>query len=204
MHYCKSWIILLGDTFPSSLLDSNMSLRQKTTERLGAQGTFPGFQHLKGQRGVLELQDGTRKSDKQFIHSHKSASNQPQLGQYNVGAPLVLGRATSDLELTRFTMARTQGKPPPSPIQYTLHLSIRPTSKWLFVPRLPKGSLETTRVGTLATLWGYNFVLRPLIGTGFEANFQLLLRAFERCIAPHLHARKLGQFMTFCGQESNC
>jgi hypothetical protein len=29
---------------------------------------------------MLELQDGTRKSDKQFIHSHESAPNQPQVG----------------------------------------------------------------------------------------------------------------------------
>jgi hypothetical protein len=35
---------------------------------------------LKGLRGVLELRDGTRKSDKQFIHSLGSASNQPQVG----------------------------------------------------------------------------------------------------------------------------
>jgi hypothetical protein len=32
------------------------------------------------------------------------------------GAPLVLGQATGDFELTSFTTARTQGKPPPSPI----------------------------------------------------------------------------------------
>jgi hypothetical protein len=47
---------------------------------------------------------------------------------------------------------------------------MRATSKWLFVPRLLKGSLETAMVGTLATLWGYNFMLRPLIGTRFEAK----------------------------------
>jgi len=52
---------------------------------------------------VLELWDGIRKSDKQFIHSHEFASNQPQVGKYNVGAPLVLGQATRDLELTHKT-----------------------------------------------------------------------------------------------------
>ncbi len=153
---------------------------------------------------MLELWDGTRKSDKQFIHSHKSASNQPQLGEYNVGAFLVLGRATGDLRLTRLTTAWTRRKPPHSSIYYTLHLSARPTSKWLFVLRLPKGSFETTRVRTLATLQGYNFVFRPLIETRSKTKLQLLSRIFQRHIACHLHAWKSSQFSTFCGRESNC
>jgi hypothetical protein len=44
------------------------------------------------------------------------------------------------------------------------------TFKWLFVPGLPKGSPETAKVGIPATLQGYNFVLRPLIGMRFEAK----------------------------------
>ncbi len=39
-----------------------------------------------------------------------------------------------------------------------------------FVPGLPKGSLEIARVGIPATLWGYNFVLRPPIGTKSKAK----------------------------------
>jgi len=42
-------------------------------------------------------------------------------------------------------------------------LSTRPTSKWLFVLRLPSGSLETTKNGTLVTLGPHNFVCRPTI-----------------------------------------
>jgi hypothetical protein len=36
------------------------------------------------------------------------------------GAPLVLGQATGDSGLTRLTTARIWGKPPPSPIYYTM------------------------------------------------------------------------------------
>ncbi len=64
------------------------------------------------------------------------------------------------LELTRLTMARTWGKPPPSPLQYTLRLSMKPTSKWFFC----HGTLtEIAKVETFATLRGYNFVCKPPI-----------------------------------------
>jgi hypothetical protein len=50
--------------------------KHRIAERLGAWGTFPSSQHFKRVKGVLKLQDGTRKSDKQFTHSHKPAQNQ--------------------------------------------------------------------------------------------------------------------------------
>jgi hypothetical protein len=50
-----------------------------------------------------------------FTHLNLHQTNQ-QVGLYNVGAPLVLKRATGDLGLTKLTMAQTQGKPTPSPI----------------------------------------------------------------------------------------
>jgi hypothetical protein len=49
-------------------------------------------------------------------------------------------------------------------------LSGAPTSKLIFVPGLPKGSPETTKVWIFATLWDYNSLLRPPIGMRFEAN----------------------------------
>jgi hypothetical protein len=51
-----------------------------------------------------------------------------------------------------------------------MHLSARATSKWLFVSGLSKRSLKIAKVGTPASLWGYNFMLRPLIGTRFKAK----------------------------------
>jgi hypothetical protein len=45
------------------------------------------------------------------------------------------------------------GKKSPSPLWYTLWLSMRPTSKWHFVLGLPSGSLEIPKVGT-PWFWG--------------------------------------------------
>jgi hypothetical protein len=54
------------------------------------------------------------------------------------------------------TTARTRGKPPPSPIYYSLHYSAAPTSQWYFFPGLPRRSRETvpklSRFGLLG-LW---------------------------------------------------
>ncbi len=123
---------------------------------------LPGSQHFEGQKGVLEFQDGTRKSDKHQLLTW-ICTKPTQGGQCLVRALLVLGRATGKLGLTRLTTARTWGKPPPSPLQYTLCLSTRPTSKWLFVPRLPSGSPEIAKIKTFATLGPHNFVCKPPI-----------------------------------------
>jgi len=64
----------------------------------------------------------------------------------------VLGWAMGKLGLSRLTMARTCKKPSPSPLYYTLCLSTKPTSSFLFrdsqvgVPKLPKLGLPQ--------LWG--------------------------------------------------
>ncbi len=119
------------------------------------------------------------------------------------GTPLVLKQTTGNSRLTRLTTARIQGKPPPSPIQYTLCLSAAPASKWLFVPRLPR-SPKTIPVWTLGTLRDQNSLFRPLIRMKSQENLQLFSRAFQQCVALHLHAPGLGRFPTFSGWESNC
>jgi hypothetical protein len=43
---------------------------------LGTWGMLPDFQHFEGIEGVLELWDKIRKSDKRFIYSLESTSNQ--------------------------------------------------------------------------------------------------------------------------------
>jgi hypothetical protein len=73
-------------------------------------------------------------------------------------------------EFTRFTMAWTWGKPPPSPLQYTLCLVTRPTPKCHFVLELPLGSPEIFKVGTFATLGAHNFMYRPSIEMRFKEN----------------------------------
>ncbi len=55
-----------------------------------------------------------------------------------------------------------------------------------------RGGPETTRVGTPATLQGYNFVLRPLIGMRSKAKLQISSRAFQRHITRHLHTQNSG------------
>ncbi len=50
---------------------------------------------------------------------------------------------------------------------------------------------------TLATLRGHNFVCRPPIEMRSKEKLQPLLRAFQWCIAQHLHARKSGRFFNF-------
>ncbi len=72
-----------------------------------------------------------------------------------------------------------------------------------FVLGLPTKSPEIPKIGTLATLGAHNFVCRPPIEMRFQAKLQPSSRAFQRYVLWHLHARKLGQFLTFNGRESN-
>jgi hypothetical protein len=57
------------------------------------------------------------------------------------------------LGLTRLTTAQTWGKPPPSPLLYTLCLSTRSTSKWHFVPGLPVPQMGVSKLLKLRLLW---------------------------------------------------
>ncbi len=107
-------------------------------------------------------------------------------------------------ELIRLSIARTGGKPPPSPIYQSLRLFVAPTSEWLFVLGLPRRSPEIVPVWTPATLREHKFQLRPPIVMMSKANLQLLSRAFQRHVTLHLHASELGRFPTFSGRESNC
>ncbi len=87
---------------------------------------------------------------------------------------------------TRFTTARTWGKPPPSPLQYSLRRSAETTSKWLFFPGLPglsAGSPEIPPCGTPGTLEPHNFASRPRIEVRFRTKLQLSSRAFQRYVA---------------------
>ncbi len=65
----------------------------------------------------------------------------------------MLGEATAKLGFTRLTMARTWGKPPPSLLEYTLHLSMGVTSKWPFVRDSQVGIAKFPPLG-LSQLWG--------------------------------------------------
>ncbi len=106
---------------------------------------------------------------------------------------------------TRLTTARTWGKPPPSPLQYSLQRSAETTSKWLFfpgLPGLPTGSPEIPPYGTPWTLKPHNFTSRPQIEVRSEAKLQLSSRAFQRYVARRLQLSISGRFPTFSGRES--
>ncbi len=160
-------------------------------------------QHFGGRRACQSSGIRIKKIDKQVNYSHEPAKTKQQVGQCIVGALLVHGQATGKHRLTKFTTARTWGKPPPSPLQYTLCLATGPAPKYHFVPRLPSGSLEILKIGILTILETHNLVFRPLIEMKFKAKLQPLSKAFQRYVACHLHTRKSGQFPTFNGQKSN-
>jgi hypothetical protein len=75
------------------------------------------------------------------------------------------------LKHIRLTTAQTWGKPSPSPLYYTLQLSMGATSKWLFVPRLPSGSPNIPIIGTPTTLRAYNFLCMPPIAMKSKQSY---------------------------------
>jgi len=72
-------------------------------------------------------------------------------------------RVTNKHGFTKLNTARTWGKPPPSPLYYSLCLATWPTPKCHFVLGLPSWSPEIPENGTFVTLEAHNFVYRPLI-----------------------------------------
>ncbi len=101
---------------------------------------------------MLEFWDGTRKSAKFYLLTQTCIKPTNKLVSSLFEAPLVLGQATGNFGLTKLTMARTRGKPPPSPIWYSLCLLVTPTSEWLFVRDSRGGVPKLSRFG-LSGLW---------------------------------------------------
>ncbi len=108
-------------------------------------------------------------------------------------------RITSNHGLTRFTTARTWGKPSPSPLYYTMCLPMGPAPKCHFVSGLPSESFEIPKVGTPITLEAHNFVCRPPIKMTLKEKLYPLPKAFQWYVIRHLNTRKSGRFLTFSG-----
>ncbi len=163
---------------------------------------FPGSQHYKGVEGCARAPGWDQKELTSFNYSHRLAQNQHKMVVHSWN---IFGVKTNHRQLghTRLITARTWGKPPPSPLYYTLQFFMVATSKWLFVLGLPNGSPEIPIVGTLAILRAHNFLCISLIVMRFEEKLQPSSRCFQRCVACWLHARKLGRFLTFNDWESN-
>ncbi len=108
-----------------------------------------------GERGVLKA-SGLDQEEGQLFSYSVLHQNQPQVGQFTFGHTLAVGTSHRQHGLTCLTMAQTQGKPPPSPIQYSLRCSAAPASKWLLFPGFPRRSLESVPVWTPGTLGAHN------------------------------------------------
>ncbi len=138
------------------------------------------------------------------LHSLTWACTQPtQSGQCIVGAPLVLGRATSNTDTLDSSRPELGGSHhlPPYSILYGWPRSLHPNG--FSLPGLPSGSPEIAPVETPVTLEPHNFAIKPWIEMRSKAKLQLLSRTFQRYITRPLQPSKSGRFLTFSGQESN-
>ncbi len=147
---------------PNLLYGLKCESKVKITEKwkVGARSLARNTLGVKGCTGVPRWRVGRVTS---INHSHGPAQTEQQVGYCIVWTFLVHGQSTSKHKLTRLTMARTKGKPPPSPLQYTLCLAMGPAPKCHFVAGLPSGNFEIPNIGTPTTLGAHNFVCKPLI-----------------------------------------
>ncbi len=166
-----------------------------------SQGTSPGSQHFGGRRACWSSRIRIRKNDKQVKLTWtciNQTTSQLMHSQSTFGAWTSHGQT----QIHKTPHSPDQGKPPPSPLQYSLCLATRPAPKCHFVPRLQNGSFEIPKIRTSTTLEAHNFVCRPPIEERFEAKLQPSSRTFQRYVTHHLHTRKSGRFPTFNGQKS--
>ncbi len=88
----------------------------------------------RGRRACWSSGMGLGRIDK-LIHSHGPAHNPHKVVSAQL-EHLWCWDSHRQHGHTRLTTARTWGKPPPSPLQYSLRRSAETTSKWLFFPGL--------------------------------------------------------------------
>jgi hypothetical protein len=100
---------------------------------------------------------GIRTNDKWVNYSHGLHKPNNKFGWCIVVALLVHKQATSIYGLIRFTMPRTWGKPPPSPLKYSLYLSIGLHPNVILSQDSQVMSLEIFKIRTFATLKAHNF-----------------------------------------------
>ncbi len=173
---------------------------------LGRRSRLPTLK--KGRGSSWEPRDQTRKRD-QLSLCESASKNQPREVSLAFGTPLGVGTSHGHLDTQDSPRPGLGSKSPPYSLQYTLHHSTGPTSKWPFCPGtpgtpagLPRGSPETAPARTPATLKPHNFASRPRIATRSEAKLQLSSRAFQRYVARHLQPNISGRFPTISGRES--
>jgi hypothetical protein len=120
------------------------------------------------------------------------------------------GQATGNQGLTRLTTVRTWGKPPPSPLYYTMCLATGSTPKCHFVSRLPSAIPKFSKLGN-PQLWGpitlcVDLQLRWGLKQSCSPHRDLsngMWHVTYMLPAHHLHASKWRRFPTFSGWELN-
>ncbi len=118
---------------------------------------------------------------------------------------LVLGQATGNMDSLDSPWPEFRGSHhlPPYSILYVRPRDLHPNG-FLSQDSLPRRSPKIVPVWTPGTLGAHNSWLRPPIMMRSKAKLYLSSRAFQRCVALHLHTPETGRFSTFSGWESNC
>jgi hypothetical protein len=148
---------------------TQMWVQVKGSGKRRSRGTLPSSQHLRGRGACWSSGMGLGQVDK--LHSLTRACTRPsQSGKCIVGAPLVLGRATGNLELTWLITTRTWGSHhlPPYSILCASPRGQHPNG--FSLPGLPRGSPEIPPARTLGTLRAHNFLCRASIAMRSEAK----------------------------------
>ncbi len=176
----------------------------KNNEKTRSWGTLPGSQQFGGRRACYNFEMRTRTNDKWVNYSHgltqtKHATSWLMHSQNTFGAQTNHGQ--TQIYKTRHYL--NLGKQPPSPLQYSLCPTMGPTLQCHFVSRLSSWSPKILEIRTLVILEAHNFLCKVSIEVRSKAQLQPLSSIFEWYVAQHLDASKLGQFLTFNGQESN-
>ncbi len=106
--------VVSSDALPSSLIDSNVSLKwkQRKSKKLGH---VIWLAILWGRRVCYSSGMGIKKSDKHQLLT-RTCTNQTTSWLMCNYSTLVHGRNTGEHKLTRFTTTQTLGRPPPSPL----------------------------------------------------------------------------------------
>ncbi len=87
---------------------------------------------------MLELRDGTRKIDEQFIYSHGPTQNQTTSWLMRSWSTLEHEQASGNHKFTRLSTTQTWGKPPPSPIIVYSTPGYETGTQMSFCPWTPK------------------------------------------------------------------
>jgi hypothetical protein len=128
----------------------------ENNERVRSWGMLLGSQHFGGRGACWSFRMGLGKNDKQLIHSLGFAQTKQHVGPCIVWALLSV-KTSHEQPWTHKTHKTSHGpdlgKPPPSPLYYSLRLPTGATSKWHFIPGLPSGNLGIPTTG-LPRLWG--------------------------------------------------